>query len=164
MCTVQGVEPDPSGNAVIKEIVVKYGDGSFTLRDVQVFGRGVPKFKAVALNQLSYGCENPKFRVTLEGHDRQQSKVQHSFIATIETFCTWQPGHECPVVRELDFGSFAVDKYEIELEGCPTFRKLTQAEEDTVAERRRLAAAQEAKETEEGKGLRPRRLFPRRRS
>ncbi len=117
-----------------KEIVVKHEDGTFTLREVQLIGRGVPSFHAKILNGMSHDWEFPVFEVVYEGHELKDStkKIRQSF--TVRGMCTWAKGRECTVTKGLDFPLFFIETYEFKL--IDGSMKLTPEEKRLDAERR----------------------------
>ena len=119
-----------SGGTPKGEIAVKDEDGSFTLRDVQLIGRGLPEFKAKVINGLNHDWDGPVFTVVYQGHDLKDpsKRIRQSFVAEGKMYCwreggglcapcSWPKGGTCWLSQELDFPLFFVEKYEFKLTG-----------------------------------------------
>jgi hypothetical protein len=163
----EGVREDGKlGAERIPEIVVPTDDGTFSMRDVQLIGRGVPQFRANAFNGLGHDWKFPVFSITYDGHDQYNTSTLIHKSFTVQGMCQWPKSQECGLLKELDFPLFVVDKYEFKLIGgdrTPTEQEKRLAEEERAkkdeeqskkeaaeaATRRRLTVERKKKDAEE---------------
>jgi len=129
--TVRGQNGTDYSATPIDEIAVKDEDGSFILRDVQLIGRGVPEFKAKAINGLNHDWGAPVFTVVYEGHDLKDpsKRIRQSFVVEGK-MCGWPKGGTCALSQELDFPLFFIEKYEFKFSGGTPMGEIAVEDED----------------------------------